>query len=158
MADKQTTLTGGCMCGSVRYEAIGTPLAIGRCHCQSCRRHTGAPIVTYVGFKEDQVRFDGAERSVYNSSPGVGRAFCSRCGSSLTWEGFSRASNATIVEFHISTLDDPDSFAAEEHWLHEERIAWFEVADALPRFRGKGMKGEAPYRHGPVTEGLPGKP
>lgn len=152
MSDGQVTLTGGCLCGAVRFEAIGEPLAIGHCHCLSCRRHTGAPVVTYVGFKADQVRFGGRQRSVYNSSPGVERAFCSQCGTPLTWEGFSRTCDSTIVEFHIGTLDDPDSFAPQEHWLHEERIAWFDVADNLPRFRGKGMKGEEPYRHGPVTK------
>ncbi len=155
MGDDPVTLTGGCMCGAVRYEAIGEPLGIGYCHCHSCRGHTGAPVVTYVGFKADQVRFIGRERSVYNSSPGVGRAFCNQCGTPLTWEGFTRTWNSTIIEFHISTLDDPDSFVPEEHWLHEERIAWFDVADGLPRYRGVGMKGEEPYRHGPVTEGHP---
>ncbi len=118
MDDNPEIVTGGCMCGAVRYEAIGEPLDVGYCHCHSCRRHTGAPVVTFVMFEADQVRFTGRERSIYNSSPGVGRAFV------------------------------PD-----RHWFHEERIAWFDVADGLPRYRGVGMKDEEPYRHGPATEG-----
>lgn len=152
MGDDPVAAAGGCMCGAVRYEASGQPLGIGYCHCHSCRRHTGAPVVAYVGFEADRVRFSGRGRSVYNSSPGVGRAFCDQCGTPLTWEGRTRSSNGAIVEFHISTLDDPDSFVSEEHTRYEERIAWFDVADDLPRFRGVAMKGEEPYCRGPANE------
>ena len=153
MNDQTISATGGCMCGAVRYEAIGDPLVVGHCHCHSCPRHTGAPVVTFVMFEADQVRFTGRERSIYNSSPGVGRAFCGQCGTPLTWEARSRAWDRPIIEFHISTLDDPDAFVPDRHWFHEERIAWFDVADGLPRYRGVGMKDEEPYRHGPATEG-----
>ena len=153
MGDNPETVTGGCMCGAVRYEAIGEPLEIGHCHCLSCRRHTGAPGLTWVMFEVDKIRFTGRERSVYNSSSGVERAFCSQCGTPLTWEGRSRAWDRPIIEFLISTLDDPERFVPDQHWFHEERIAWFDVADDLPRYRGVGMKDEEPYRHGPATEG-----
>lgn len=151
MGGDPITMTGGCLCGAVRYEAIGQPLDIGYCHCQSCRRHTGAPVVAYVGFNGDQVRFTGQERSIYNSSPGVGRAFCNQCGTPLTWEGEIRSSGKSIVEFHVGTLDNPDDFAPEDHSRFEERIEWFDVADDLPRYRGAIKKDEEPYCHGPIT-------
>ena len=47
--------TGGCMCGEVRYEAIGEPPYVGHCHCKSCRQHTGAPVVTLVAFMADGI-------------------------------------------------------------------------------------------------------
>ena len=78
MSEKQN-VTGGCMCGAVRYEAIGEPLHIGYCHCRSCRHHTGAPAVAVVVFETDKVRFTQGDRSVYNSSPGIGRGFCGQC-------------------------------------------------------------------------------
>lgn len=137
------------MCGAVRYEASGKALCVGHCHCHSCRRHTGAPVATYVVFEADKVRFTQRDRSIYNSSPGVKRGFCDQCGTPLTWEGDYREH---VIYFHISTLDDPDAYVPELHWHHEERIAWFDVADALPRYRGGG---EEPYRHGPATEGPP---
>jgi hypothetical protein len=58
-----------------------------------------------------------------------------------------------IIEFHISTLDDPEAYVPAWHWHHEERIAWFDVADGLPRYRASDTHGEEPYRHGPATEG-----
>ena len=128
--------TGGCMCGAVRYEATGKPLDVGYCHCKSCRHHTGAPVVAYVGFKADDVSFSGQERKIYHSSPGVGRAFCGECGTTLTWEGRIQGSDGPVIELHISTLDDPDSFLPQEHTRYEEKIGWFDVADELPRHGG----------------------
>jgi len=155
MVDPGTPVTGGCLCRAVRYEAIGEPLEVGYCHCRSCRRHTGAPVVTYVTFTADKVRFTGHERSIYDSSPGVKRAFCIQCGTPLTWEDDHEAHG--VVQFHIGTVDEPDALVPDRHWYHEERIAWFDVADNLPRYRGAGIQGEEPYRRGPTTKGPHGE-
>ncbi len=138
------------MCGTVRYEAIGEPLCVGHCHCHSCRRHTGAPVVTFVVFEADKVRFTQHDRNIFNSSPGVGRGFCAQCGTPLTWEG--KAFDRLIIEFHISTLDNPDDHVPTMHWYHVERIDWFEVADSLPRYRSISS-GQEPYHIGPVIDG-----
>ena len=150
MSDQNKSATGGCMCGAVRYEAIGEPLGVGHCHCHSCRRHTGAPVVTFVAFRPDQVHFTGRERSIYKSSPTVERAFCNQCGTPLTWEAYARSFGTRIIEFHISTLDDPDNFVPDRHWFHGERIVWFDVADDLPRYRELDVE-DSPYHQGPVT-------
>jgi hypothetical protein len=127
MADASKSTTGGCMCGAVRYQVPGEPVWVGHCHCKSCRRHTGAPVATLVGFEGDRVKFTNGDRKIYNSSPGVGRGFCDQCGTSLTFEGKSS------INFHISTLDNPDDYVPDRHFFHGHRIAWFEVADDLPR-------------------------
>jgi hypothetical protein len=145
--------TGGCMCGAVRYETTGTSFAVAHCHCHSCRKHNGGPVVTLAGFTADQVTFSGDERKIYNSSPGVGRAFCGNCGTPLTWEG-KTDDLGPIFEFHISTFDVPDDLVPAAHAFASERIGWFDIADNLPRY--EGFEGDSPLlRHGPVTEGLP---
>ena len=154
MADASKSTTGGCMCGVVRYEAVGEPVVVGHCHCHSCRRHTSAPVVTFVAFERDRVKFTKGDRKIYNSSPGVGRGFCDQCGTPLTWEG--EAWDRSIIEFHISTLDNPNAYVPDRHWFHEERIAWFDVADGLPRYRRGDSAGQKPYCHGPVIDGPSG--
>ncbi|NIR31152.1 MAG: GFA family protein [Gammaproteobacteria bacterium] len=145
----ETRVAGGCMCGRVRYEADGPPLCVGHCHCESCRRHTGAPIVTFVVFEAAKARFTHGDRRVYNSSPGVRRGFCEYCGTPLTWEGQYRG--YAVIEFHISTLDDPDTYAPDRHWHFAERISWFDVQDDLPRYRSTSA-GTEPYCHGPASK------
>jgi hypothetical protein len=125
------------MCGSVRYEVIGESEWSGYCHCNSCRRHTGAPVVAFVTFPVERVRWTKGERGLYESSPGRFRAFCRDCGASLTWENGPGSETSwgdrAVIEFHISTLDDPDAFPQTMHLFHGERISWFDVDDALPR-------------------------
>ncbi len=154
MSENTMPITGGCMCGAVRYEAVGEPFWVGHCHCNSCRRHTGASVATYVGFRQAQVRFTKGERRIYNSSPGVERAFCGHCGTTLTWEGVW-GDFGSMVDVHISTLDDPGAFVPQNHVHYEERIAWFDVADALPGYAAVDLEG-APSGRGPVRDGLPG--
>ena len=152
---EEITLTGGCMCGAVRYEAHGVPFAVNHCHCVSCRKHNGGPLVTLAGYQADQIVFSGDERRIYQSSPGVGRAFCGKCGTPLTWEGDNSKASGKIVAIHLSTFDDPGRLKPTSHVFDSDRIAWFDVADNLPRYNGF-EDGSPPVRYGPVSEGLPG--
>ncbi len=149
----ETTMNGGCMCGAVRYEARGESFGINHCHCHSCRKHNGAAVVTLAGYKADQVSFSGKERKIYESSPGVVRAFCGDCGTPLTWEG-DGGELGHIFEFHISTFDEPEKLVPTGHAFDLERIAWFDIADDLPRYESFPECGPV-LRHGPVKEGLP---
>ena len=149
MTDNPEKTAGGCLCGAVRYEAKGKPLLVGHCHCETCRRHTGAPMVTFVAFEGRNVRFPDRERSIYKSSPEAKRAFCNLCGTPLTWEG--KFKGCDIIEFHISTTDDPNSYKPDLHWHHGEKLSWFECLDELPRYKASNAAAE-PYAFGPVTE------
>ena len=100
MTDRAKPTTGGCMCGAVRYEAVGEALDIGYCHCHSCRRHTGAPVVTFVVFEADNVHFTGRERRIYESSPGVARAFCGQCG--YHWDDVIDATETSMRHFNTN--------------------------------------------------------
>ena len=155
MSAQSRPYTGGCMCGAVRFEIDAEPHAVVHCHCKDCRRHSGAPVTTYVGFKGDQVRYVKGERKIFSSSPGVGRAFCADCGSTLTWEGdWPRL--GILVEVHIGAFDDPELFVPSKHMMYPKRISWFDVADGLPRYASDPNPELPPLSSGPAKEGLPG--
>lgn len=46
MQDYPEKLTGGCLCGAVRFETTMKPFKVSYCHCKSCRKATAAPIST----------------------------------------------------------------------------------------------------------------
>lgn len=123
------------MCGAVRYETNGEPFSVAHCHCHSCRKHTGAPVVTLAGYTKKQVTFSGDKRAFYESSPGALRAYCKKCGTPLTWEG-DGGDLGPIVELHLSTFDDPEALVPTAHAFYPERISWFDIADDLPRYEG----------------------
>ena len=134
--------TGGCLCGSVRYRATGKPIGACHCHCERCRRHTGAVFASAVGFSVDDITWTKGRPSSYQSSESAARLFCSSCGSSIAhhWVDIG-----TLWPY-IGTLDDAGSVAPEFHIFTEERIPWVKLDDGLPCYAGfpptrKGKEG-----------------
>ena len=147
MSDMETT--GGCLCRAVRYAITGAPLSVIYCHCESCRKHAGAPVVALAGYKRAQLRYTAGAPQVYASSAGVGRASCGACGTPLTWGG-DGGEIGPMVEMLVGTLDRPEDFAPSCHIHYAERLTWFDVADDLPRYSEWHDGGEAPACHGPA--------
>lgn len=116
-------VTGQCQCGAVKFEAQGDPKFVSNCHCQSCRKATGAAFSTWVGFSEDKVRWLNEEPSYYSSSQGVQRGYCAACGTPLTYAG---AQWPGETHFLIGVIDDPSPFKPNAdvftvdalHWSH----------------------------------------
>lgn len=148
MGENAGPITGGCMCGAVRYEMTEGPIRVLNCHCPSCRKHTGAPSAALAVCTLDQVGFSGDERRVYASSPGVGRGFCGTCGTPLTWET-EFGDLGRVCAIHISTFDDPEPLRPDAHSFYAERIPWFDIADDLPRYAGFVADGVL-VGHGPA--------
>lgn len=121
---------GGCLCGAIRFRAVGPAKWTAYCHCHSCRRHTGAPVSAYAGFEKPQVTFVAGTPTWFASSPGVRRAFCATCGSTLAFEG-DRWSTETHL--HVGAFDAPEAFAPTGHAFAEERVPWLCIsAPPLP--------------------------
>ena len=120
---------------------------VAHCHCESCRRNTGAAVATFVGFRRHQVRYLGGERRIYASSPGVRRGFCARCGTPLTYEADRFGDE---IHLYLCSLDDPGAFPATVHVHHAEHVAWFEINDALPRYAAGGGRDARPESFGPL--------
>ncbi len=150
MGDSTEKVTGGCMCGAVRYEAPA-PHSVIYCHCKDCRRHSGAPVVSFVGYLRSDVKWTGAERNIYKSSEKIERGFCGKCGTPLTWEGNVEELGGDLIELFIGTTDNPDDHVPTFHIWHDERIKWLETVDNLPRYHGWAHDGSEPYSHGPVS-------
>ena len=113
--------TGGCRCAAVRVEATGPPKFVGNCHCRACRHASGAAFSTFVGYLDEQVRWIGAERTRYESSPGVFRSFCTICGSPLSYQGQEWAGETHLF---IGCLDDPADLTPTGDVFTDEKLHW----------------------------------
>lgn len=125
------TMTGGCLCGRVRYTAQADPAEAYLCHCKMCQRATGGVAAAFVGVQQADVAWEG-EPDWYDSSPIAQRPFCAQCGSPL---GFRFREGSTKMDLTIGTFDDPSPFRPKHHFavesLHE---AWLDTS-ALPRHK-----------------------
>lgn len=124
-------LTGGCLCGAVRYRLYSQPYHVTHCHCKSCRKGSGAAFVTWFTIEESAVEWLGESLSYYRSSVAVERGFCSCCGSSLTYR---HQADPMEVDITAASLDNPEWVRPEFHTWWEQHIAWGEadVQGTLP--------------------------
>ena len=124
--------TGGCLCGSVRYELLSDPFDAGWCHCRTCQLNSGAPAMVFASVPTGDLRWTkGADqvRSVASSSFGR-REFCGQCGTPFLMKVDHQPET---VDFSVVTLDNPDAVAPGFHIFWGSRIGWFDPGDDLPR-------------------------
>ena len=69
--------------------------------------------------------------AAYRSSAKAFRHFCGTCGTPLTWRA---ADNPRLVDISIATLNNPEAVEPTLHLWTESQLAWFEIADHLPRY------------------------
>ncbi len=105
-------VTGGCLCGAVRFVVIGSPWRVGICHCLDCRKFHGALFYAAAIFPEGAVSITGETASY------AGRVFCPRCGSSV----LSRSGDE--VEMNLGSLDAPDQWTPTYECWTSRREAW----------------------------------
>ena len=113
---------GRCLCGAVRFRAWGPPKWVMWCHCDSCRRHSGAPASVFASFDDLAVSVTAGEIATFTSSPGTVRGFCARCGSTLTCTS-ERLPGET--HFHIGAFEEPGQFVPDGEFFGHERLPWF---------------------------------
>jgi hypothetical protein len=121
---------GGCLCGAVRYAVEGPPLDAGYCHCRLCQRSTGAPVVAWATWPEARFAWTKGTPNLFASSPQGQRWHCGTCGTQLL---FARMNGPDHRDVTLASLDDPAQLAPEYHIWTTSRIAWFDIADSLPR-------------------------
>lgn len=141
-----TITTGRCQCGAIRYEFEGRPKWVMHCHCASCRRAVSSAVATYIGVRLEQFRYLQGEPAVFESSPGVKRYFCGRCGSPMAYAGARWPGEVHL--FH-GTLDDSAQWPPTGHAYIAEQVPWFDLHDDLPRYEAIAGRGVEPVRRGP---------
>lgn len=136
---QKALVTGGCLCGAVRYEINSPALSSGYCHCRICQKFTGSTMSAYTAFPKSSVRFTGAQPKYFTSSPIARRGFCDVCGSSLMYQ-MTRPHEAAHLVIFTTSLDNPEDFAPAAHNGMESRVPWFDILDDLPRTRSEASR------------------
>ena len=99
--------SGGCLCGAIRYEVTGEPVRMAICHCDDCRKATGAAFTTNIFVNEADLRITQGMPKQYrhptDSGSTMTKEFCPDCGSQLF--GYSSRSSG-IKHVKVGTIDD----------------------------------------------------
>ncbi|MCR9089363.1 MAG: GFA family protein [Rhodobacteraceae bacterium] len=103
--DDDKRLTGGCLCGAVRYRLAEVPEKYGACHCAMCRKFSGG-IELGLEVPPGGVTWeDKTHLKVYKSSEWAERGFCDVCGSSLFWKLTAPGPMQGLLSLSAGSLD-----------------------------------------------------
>lgn len=123
---KEKTYTGGCLCGAMRYIAMGPAQKPHTCSCKQCQRHSGALTQVWIEFSQEQVKWvgPGGEPSRWRSSEGSSRAFCPTCGSTL-----GAIDDKPTLGLALGTFDSPNrkELAPKFHAYIARRPKWWAI-------------------------------
>lgn len=125
---------GTCFCGAVEVTVEGPPLAVGICHCESCRRWHMAPLNTWGVWPADKVKVTAGrdELGEFNKLGADGpsrRTFCSRCGSAVC----NRKPTYGMTVVYATVLEKSGlEFEPAFHSYYGEGV--MHIADGLPKF------------------------
>ena len=124
-------MSGGCMCGKVRYTAQIDNDDAYLCHCRMCQRASGNVSLAMKNVRKADVRWE-REPDYYHSSPIARRGFCAGCGTSLTFEYLQDSDKMDLI---VGTFDDPSRFRPTAHFAAESiHRAWLNT-EGLPETR-----------------------
>ena len=141
----KATLTGGCLCGGVRYRLNGPVRPVVACHCVQCRRSSGHYAAATRTRLSDFVLEAGDSLRWYESSPGIHRGFCGTCGSSLFWQ--RSADDAISVQ--AGTLDGPTDLELIQHIYTAYAGDYYRIDPAQPQSEERGEVAPIPERPSP---------
>jgi hypothetical protein len=119
------TMTGGCLCGQVRYETDAAPAWTAICYCRDCQRASGGGYMPVMGVRRADMRITGATTAYETRAAGGGpstRHFCPTCGS-LIFGGVEGPADETM-SVYVGTLDDPSVFAPRIALFTRSRLPW----------------------------------
>ena len=108
MENKQSNeiVTGGCLCGAVRYKIAAGPIVTRMCWCRDCQYFAAGNSSVNVCFQSSAITIEGKVsdyRSVADSGNVMHRRFCPRCGTPMFSEAESRPH---LIFVRAGTLDN----------------------------------------------------
>jgi hypothetical protein len=127
-------LTGGCLCGGVRFEVTEPPVAAGYCHCTRCQRRTGTGASAQAQIAPGSLRITEGEQLVREFQPpdGFPKVFCSACGSAL-WSRNPNVSGAFSIR--LGAFDRDPGVRPTYRQYVAYAAAWEQIPDdGLPRY------------------------
>ncbi len=124
------TQTGTCFCGAVEIEVTGDPVAMGYCHCASCRSWSAGPVNAFTLFNTGNVRITAGEDHVghYRKTERSDRQFCTKCGGHL----MTHHPHWDLMDVYAATIPT-QPFAPGVHVNYAETV--LPMRDGLPKMK-----------------------
>lgn len=132
------TLSGGCLCGAVRFTAKPRDHDYSACHCAMCRRWSAGPFLGLECGGTVRVE-DESNLGVYKSTEWAERQFCKACGSSL----FYKLTDHNFYFVSSEAFDDNEDFRLVSEIFVDEKPSHYDFANDTTKRTGAEVFAEA---------------
>jgi hypothetical protein len=121
---------GNCFCGAVKLEVTGSPVAMGYCHCSSCRSWSGGPVNAFSLWDSEAVRITAGAGHVatFQKTELSQRKYCAKCGGHL----MTSHPPIGLVDVFVSTIPTLE-FRPGVHVNYAETV--LPMRDGLPKLK-----------------------
>jgi len=112
----------------VPFTVTGEPVAMGYCHCNSCRHWSAGPVNAFTLWRPDAVRIVQGETDIgtYNKTPQSSRKWCKACGGHL----FTEHPAWQLTDVYAATIPELE-FKPGVHVHYQETV--LRMKDGLPK-------------------------
>jgi hypothetical protein len=127
-------ITGGCLCGALRYEASAPPDYMGHCYCADCRKASGSGFIPFMGFAASAITITGdvlLHTATHPDGRTAERNSCPTCGG-LVFGGIRGESGHYNI--YAGSLDDASQFVPTVAIFTRDVPAWAMIPPGLKRF------------------------
>lgn len=134
-----TAISGGCLCGAVRYTAQAEPITARACWCRVCQYFAAGNATVNVVFPKEAVTVTGALSdypSLADSGSHMHRCFCPVCGVHVFSEAEERPH---LIIIRAGTLDDPTLAKPQMHIWTKQAPAWAIFDPNVPHYEGQPL-------------------
>lgn len=125
-------LSGGCLCGQVRYTAQAGRAAAMVCHCRDCQKQSGSAFSVLFALPAADLALEGTlhtYESTSDSGNTVHRRFCPGCGSPVLTALPDRPG---LIVVKAGTLDDPSWLRPRMHLWCSSAQPWVTLPTDVP--------------------------
>jgi hypothetical protein len=127
-------LTGGCLCGGVRFEVSEPPASAMYCHCTRCQRRTGSAASVSAAIVPGSLTVTQGDELIraYEPADGFAKDFCGACGSAL-WA--RNPANAEQLFVRLGAFDADPGVRPSLRQFVAYAAPWEPIPDdGLPRY------------------------
>jgi hypothetical protein len=144
MMSDDKTYSGNCFCGAVEFTVSGESVAMGYCHCESCRHWSAGPVTAFSLWAPEALQFTKGEENIltYNKTENSYRKSCKTFGGHL----YTDHKPMGLIDIYPAVIPGL-AFEPSMHVFYEETV--LPIKDGLTKFR------DLPEQAGGSGEQLP---
>ncbi|MFA9408486.1 MAG: GFA family protein [Candidatus Dadabacteria bacterium] len=126
----EKTYSGSCFCGAVEFAVSGEAVAMGYCHCESCRHWSAGPVNAFTLWKPEAMEITKGEDNIitYNKTENSYRKSCNTCGGHILTDHKPMG----LIDVYAAVIPELE-FKPVMHVFYEETV--LPIKDGLPKFK-----------------------